>query len=329
MADPIEDTVTDDKVVDQTDDKATDQVADKGDGGKGDAPADKVIDKAADKSGTALDDDGEDKPVTAVADWPSDWRQKLAGEDKGALKTLARFPSPPAFWKAYQSMRQKVSTGELKSVLPEDATPEQKAEWRKANGYPEAPDKYEIKLDDGLVIGESDKELVGDFQKVAFENDFTPKQINGALNWYYSMAQMQEAEIAERNKAARAACEDELRAEWGGEYRGNLSTVSALLDGAPEGVKAAVLSATLPDGTALLNNPNAMRFFASVSREINPAGVIVGADGSAGTGGLEARIAEIEKVMATDRKAYNADEKMQEELRKLYGARERLSSRAA
>lgn len=250
-----------------------------------------------------------------------DWRAALAGEDRGALKTLARFSDGPAFWKSYQSMRQRLSSGDRSALAP-DATPEQVAEWRLANGIPETARSYEIALEDGLQIGESDRALVDQYLDVAHKLNHTPDQVNANLNWYFAMARQQEEGIADANLAARNECEAALREEWGAEYRATLNGIASMLDGAPEGVKQSLLAAKGIDGTNLLNQPGVMRWLAELSRELNPVATVVGT-GGAQLMGVADEIAQIEGVMREDRAKYNRDERMQERLRRLYAVRER------
>jgi hypothetical protein len=257
-----------------------------------------------------------------TGEWSGNWRQSLAGEDRNALKTLDRFPDPNAFWKSYQSMRAKVSSGEVRA-LADNATPEQMAEWRLANGIPEAPDRYDIALDDGLQIGETDRPLVDNYLAVAHQLNHTPDQVNANLNWYFAQARQQEEAIADANLAARGECEAELRSEWGHEYKTHLNGIVTMLDGAPKGVKQSLLAAKSVDGTNLLNQPGVMRWLAQMSRELNPVATVVGV-GGASLQGIDEEIAQIEGVMKSDRAKYNGDERMQERLRKLYGAREKL-----
>jgi len=266
-------------------------------------------------------------PVVTPATWPADWQQKLAGDDKEALKTLSRFTDPTALFKSYEAMRAKMASGELKAPLAKDAKPEEVAAWRKANGIPEAPDKYELKLEDGLVIGEPDKPLVDEYLKVAHALNQTPEQASANVGWYLQMQRQQEEVLTENNLKARSACEEELRAEWGQEYKANLNAIGSLLDGAPEGVKATVLSAKTIDGTNALNQPNVMRWLASLSREINPVATIVGI-GGATPQGLEDRKAAIETMMRENREAYNKDEKVQQEYRDIITRLERLGKAA-
>ncbi len=254
--------------------------------------------------------------------WGADWRQSLAGEDRAALRTLERFPDPAALWKSYQSMRAKLSSGELRA-LPANATPEQQAQWRLENGVPESWDRYEVELADGLQIGEADRALVNQYLEVAHRLNHTPDQVNANVGWYFSAVRQQEEAVADANLAARSECEGELRGEWGPEYRATLNGIASMLDGAPEGVKLSLLAAKNVDGTNLLNQPDVMRWLARMSRELNPVATVVGAGGGQLVG-IEDEIAQIEGVMKNDRAKYNGDERMQERLRKLYGARERL-----
>lgn len=257
-----------------------------------------------------------------AAAWGESWRQSLAGEDRAALRTLERFPDPNALWKSYQSMRAKLSSGEART-LPADATPEQMMQWRLENGIPESWDRYEVELADGLQIGETDRALVNRYLEVAHRLNHTPAQVNANVGWYFDAVRQQEEAVADANQAAHGACEAELRGEWGAEYRATLNGIAAMLDGAPEGVKQSVLAAKNVDGTNLLNQPDVMRWLAQMSRELNPVATVVGAGGGQLVG-IEDEIAQIEGVMKENRAKYNGDERMQERLRKLYGARERL-----
>jgi hypothetical protein len=66
---------------------------------------------------------------------------------------------------AHLSLQQQLSSGEYVKRLPKDAKPEQVAEWRKNNGIPESPEKYDFNLPDGLVMGEADLNVARKFLK--------------------------------------------------------------------------------------------------------------------------------------------------------------------
>jgi len=92
------------------------------------APVPAAAETTAD-AGTLIGGDASAETIeaSAPADWPADWRQKLAGEDKKTLERLGRMASPADLFKSYRALEQKVSAGELKKGLPENATPEQVA----------------------------------------------------------------------------------------------------------------------------------------------------------------------------------------------------------
>jgi hypothetical protein len=113
-------------------------------------------------AGTIADGNVSEKPVAAPADWPEDWRIKLAGEDKSYLKTLDRFNTPSDLAKAYRDAQQRLSAGNLKAILPDNPTEEELKTWRTENGVPESPDKYDVNLGDGFVWSDEDKPLLDD-----------------------------------------------------------------------------------------------------------------------------------------------------------------------
>ena len=279
------------------------------------------------KTATTVVDKETVKEVKPI--WPEDWRKQLAGEDEKTLKQLGRYASPKDIWEKARALEQRLSSGELKSTLPKDAKPEEVAQWRKENGIPETPDKYELKLDGNLVIGEEDKPMVDEFLKAAHANNMTPTQAKAAVQSYFEIqAKNAEARVA-KDDTERLATLDALNAEWGNGFRTNINMVGGVLSRFPASVQDAIKNARLPDGTALFNNPDVLRGFVAMALEINPAGTLV----PSGTGdvakGINEQIAEIEKIMKTDRKSYNKDEKMQANYRELIGAREKLNERKA
>ena len=162
-----------------------------------------------------------DNRGTAPADWPADWRQKgltaagVAADDKGALAMLERLGSPGDLVKKVLEQEKLIRSGQHKQALPKDATDEQKAAWRKDNGVPETPDKYDIALPDGLVIGENDKPIVDNILKAAHGVNLTNDQTKAVLAAYYAQEkeflQNRSAEIS-TNKTQQ---DDELHKEWG------------------------------------------------------------------------------------------------------------------
>lgn len=286
-------------------------------------PADPVTPPAAAADPAAVITD---PPAAApkATDWPDDWRVKLSPDGKHS-KTLDRFASPNAILDSYLSLRQKVDSGELKSAspYPDKGKAEEQVAWRKAHGIPESPEGYDLKFDDGLVIGDADKPFVADFLKAAHDVNSSPEQVNKLMHWYYENQEKALSVQAEKDTAYLAASEDTLHAEWGGEYRTNVNMIKGLVDTMPAEVRDQFVSARLGDGTALMNHPDMARWLVHTARTVNPVATVVPGAGANVSGAIDDEITAIEKVMKTDRKAYNIDQKMQARLRELYGARDR------
>lgn len=248
-------------------------------------------------------DDTDDAPPAAPQNWPDDWREKYAGADEKKLKQLQRYASPQAALDALFSAQQKIRSGEMKSALPENPTPEELTKWRAENGIPESPDKYELNLPSGLVLGDDDKPVVDDFLKAAHEANMHPAQVAKALDWYFSKQEEVQRAQDEFDAETRAAGENALRAEFGGEYKANMQAVRDLLAGAPEGIKEQLLGGRLADGTPVGNSPDVIRWLVGIAREINPAATVVPGSGANAMQAMESELADIEKMMGD----YNSD----------------------
>jgi hypothetical protein len=61
------------------------------------------------------------------------------------VKDLEKYTDPRAVYQSLRDLQAKISKGELKAPptpLPENATAEQKAAWRQANGLPATAEDY-------------------------------------------------------------------------------------------------------------------------------------------------------------------------------------------
>ena len=95
---------------------------------------------------------------------------------------------------------------------------------------------------------------------------------------------------------------------------------------ANESLKDLIFEARAADGSQLGSKPEVMRAMLALALIQNPAGVVVPGSEANPMKGLETRIAEIEQLMRTNRKAYN-DPKISGpdgEYGKLLAAREKL-----
>lgn len=258
--------------------------------------------------------------------WPEDWRKTVSKEDAKTLARLERYASPEAALHALIAAQNRIAAGELKPVLGKNATPEQVAEYRQALGIPETADKYDLGKDAAGIPADALAEIL----KEAHATHQTPEQVKATLRAQRSVIQGITSARAEADIKAQTDGEDALRAEWGPEFRRNISLIHGMLDGAASpALKEAILGGRLADGTPIGSSPEALKFLVGLALIQNPTGVVVpGSDGNQ-MQGVEDEITKIETTMRTNRAAYNKDEKLQLRYRELLGAREKMRPRAA
>jgi len=270
------------------------------------APADADAGDEGDDDGLGLAD-GEDGKV-APANWPDDWREKMAGGDEKLLKELKRFASVDTWAKSQRALRQKLSSGEYKrATLPEDATDEEKAQWRKDNGIPDSPEGYTIPQIKGHEWSDVDKPIVNEFLKDLHAAGTPQPQAEAALKWYAKFQQDQAATRTERERHAQMEREDALRAEWGTDYRAQVNLANrawkddSLISPA---LRQALAVARDPNGVPLRFHPDLTRLMVQLGMQTyGSAGLISGEQGAR----MGSRIDEIKKIMNTDLDKYYAD----------------------
>lgn len=261
--------------------------------------------------------------------FPADWRKLMVGEDPKELTQAERYASPAQVWKKARELETQISSGVFIRPLAKDATAEQVTEWRKANGVPEKPEDYFTKLPDGLVLGEADKPIFDALAKDwLHKHNVKPEAAHELITWMNGLEEAEVAKATESDRKFAIERADQLRAEWGTDYRANINHVTAFLETAPKGLESVIADARDSSGRLLLSNPDAVRWFAQLARQVNPS-LTQSGGGGGDQGSVDDRIAVIEKMMRTNRKDYDKDTKVQKELRDLYSARERLKANAA
>ena len=286
---------------------AADGDAQDADAGKGAAKSD------GDGHESVLDDidpDAEDpKKVVAPADWPDDWREKAVGyikDDKARakeLKRLQRMKTPEDIHKSYRALETKQQT-EFIRKLPDGATEEQVAEWRKEMGIPEKPDAYDLPKVEGYEWGEADKPMLDVFLGKMHAAHADQKQIDSALGAYAELVTQTKEHQYNLDKNDDEVCVDGLRAKWGNEYRTNLATAKQLLNDtenfSPE-LSQMLREARTPDGNRLIYNPDLWEVLADMGLQQYGAGAGLTGDAKVQH---SARKAEIETIMKTDMSRY-------------------------
>jgi len=279
----------------------------------------------ADPAGSVVLTDAprEDKPVSAPADWPADWRERAAAGDEKKLSRLQRYASPQAIADALIAAQAKLS--ETRPVLGKDARPEEVAAYREALGIPASPDKYDLS---GLELVDTEKPMIDKFLATAHAEHMTPSQVRQTLQSYGEISEEMRNQRLKLDEDIKSQAEDKLRSEWGNDYRVNLNLLTNLLDTAPSGVREQLLHGRLADGTPIGSSVEVLKFLTGIARERNPSGVTV-PSGTTTTQGLQDELAKIEKTMRENRNEYNRDEQMQQRYRQLLEWKMAQEGRAA
>ncbi|MGB1389979.1 MAG: hypothetical protein ACPG61_13945, partial [Paracoccaceae bacterium] len=234
---------------------------------------------SVDAAGASTEAGGAEASGGSEQIWRDDWRQQMAGDDEKALKHIDRYGSPSDVYTALRAAQQKISSGEVKSALPDNATPEQVASWRAENGIPDEPAGYRDALPEGVVIGEDDQERMDLFMQSMHEKNMPPAAVSAAVEWYYNELANGQDTLAQMDSDAQVRTEDKLRAEWGQDYTPNMNHMKNWLAGGPEGLSDLMMEARGPDGVLLKNNPDFMRWASQTAREANPMNMILPASG--------------------------------------------------
>lgn len=263
----------------------------------------------------------------APANWPDNWRDLIAADDEGARKQLDRMTSPADIVKAWRSLEKMKGAGQLKASLPENASAEQLAQYRKENGIPETHDKYDLTLPDGLVIGEHDKPVIDGFLKDMHTANAPPALVKQALGFYYKEQQRQMAETATKDAESRVSAVQQLQSEWGGEFKQNVDMAKNLLVGHfGEDVANSLYFSRLPDGTLFGNNPSVLKGLAKLALDVNPTAMLVPAGGNQAMA-VGDEIQKYEKMMRDAPQDYYRDPKNAQRFAQLLEAQKTLKSR--
>lgn len=258
----------------------------------------------------------------AAAEWPDDWRARLAAGDARLEKRLGRFASPRNVVDSLLAAELRLRGGSAPPPAA-DGDPADVAAWRAAQGVPDDPDGYQLDLPDGSVLGEEAAPTVDAFLKAAHEAHMSADQVNRAVGWYLEHQDGLLAEQAAADRAVHDETLDRLRESWGSDFRAHVNLVHGLLDGAPEGVKENLLGARMADGTLFGDSAPALEWLSRLALAANPAATLTPAGQSGPGKAMADEIAAIERRMATDRDGYFKDEAAQARYRQLLSARDR------
>lgn len=265
----------------------------------------------------------------APQDWPDDWRQKIAGEDQKVLDKLSRYGSPNDVVKALDEAQRKIRDGVKPIPRPGDkASDEEWAAYRKETGLPDTVEAFveSIKLPDGRKIGDNDKPIIEAFAERAHKMGMQPADMAGLLDEYYAIEEEKAALQSEKDAEYKATAQNQLRQEWGGEYKANINAMRPYFEGVDAEMFDNLMGGRLADGTKIGDSPNVIRFFVAKALQENPAATVV----PAGANQIQAigdEINALEKRMREDRDGWYKDQRAQERYQQLVLARDKLEAK--
>lgn len=302
------DTDIDDKTTDAGDTGVTTDAG----GDAGNADPGPTADATTSNDGSSTSDEG----TTELG-----WREKIAGDDEKFLKHLKRFGSEADFGKSYREMEK--SKAQVKKPLSENPSDEEIAAYRKDNGIPDAPDGYDIKLEEGMVIGEAEKPIVDEFLKTMHEKNMPNETVNQVLGWYYKTQDMQQAQAQEAERLAAQETVKELREEWGPEYKANHGMIRAWLDRQPDDVGEMLMNKRDAEGNPIFNDPKFAKWLNNHIRQTDPSATVIH-DAEMSGSSVQEEIAKIQKVIAENPEVYKKDKKMQARMSELSSIKQRM-----
>jgi hypothetical protein len=213
-------------------------------------------------------------------------------------------------YKSWREAQQKISANS-NVELPENPTEEEIAAYREAKGIPKEPEGYYEKFGD-LQVGDEDKPYLDEFLKtVAHPNNWSPEQVKAAYEFQRANTEAQMAAYEEQNDNAFEETQSLLKEKWGKEYDANITQVNNLVNLMGEEAAEIFHSVRSADGIGLFNHPVVAEAVLNLAKEINPLPASVGGSG-ANEQSIGDELREIEKVMNTNRSAYNKDQAMQQ-----------------
>jgi len=203
--------------------------------------------------------------------------QSLIPEDYKEEKSLQNFSNMNDFVKSYLHSQKLVGADKI-PVPNKMATDE---DWKAVYdrlGRPETPDGYKYNLPKETKLEESTLKA---FSEEAHKLGLLPKQAEGIINYYNSIAEQSEQAATVNEEAARAEAEAELRKEYGPAY--DLKIAQARNLATNTFGQDFLRDTKLADGSVLGNHPQVVRAFADLASKMSEDGIVQGEAASAMT----------------------------------------------
>lgn len=267
-----------------------------------------------------------DEPVkedVVTPKYPEDWREQFANGDEKKLERLKRFASPEALAESYIEIEKRLRSGQFPKGLTAESTPEEVAEYRKAYGVPETPDKYDLNLGDGYVIGDDIKPQVDVFLEKMHAKNTSPDVVKEALKTYFELQAAETAKYLETQEQFKEKTITELRQEWGASYDRNMNVLKNFVQSRFGEASGTIFGAVALDGTPLMNQPAIVRQFMQLAMDNDPVGTVMPSNNATGAD-LDTEIKNLRTLRTTNEKAYFKDPNNSRRLEELLAAKSRI-----
>jgi len=203
--------------------------------------------------------------------------QSLIPESYKEEKSLQNFSNMDDFVKSYLHSQKLVGADKI-PVPNKLATDEDWNAVYERLGRPETPDGYKYELPKETKLEEKTLKA---FSEEAHKLGLLPKQAQGIINYYNSLAEQTEQAATVNEEAARAEAEVELRKEYGPAYDLKIAQARNL---ATNTFGSDFLRNTkLADGSVLGNHPQVVRAFADLASKMSEDSIVQGEATSAMT----------------------------------------------
>ena len=243
----------------------------------------------------------------------------LANGDDKREKQLERVLDMETFTNNYFNAQDKIRAGEISIGLPENPTDEQLADWRAANGVPEAADKYELTLGEGQALDERDQRIMEGAYAAAHAHGVSATALSAITSALLKGDDVEsDADMAE-DGVQKQTTTRQLKETWGGDYDINLNMAMGLVAQLPEGAREGFEGARMADGKSVFNSPEVMVLFADIARQLNPGGTVV-PNSANPMQSIKDEIAKLEDRMADP--GWHKDVAANNRLEQLYDAQE-------
>ena len=253
----------------------------------------------------------DDEPPSAFT---AEWREYLADGDESITKMLSRYADPKALVKKIINQDKIIRSRKPEPELPgKNAGEDEWAEYRKAKGLPIEPEGYleSLKLGDNRAIGPEDQPILESFAAALHGANAPQETVDAAVNWYYNLEELREAETIESDDNFRVESRDALRDEWGPDFKRNVNAISHLFTDAPgganpnddESLMSRIFTARTQDGRLLGDDTDFVRFLSGVVLELKPEASSVPTT-KADLQSVQSELAELTKLVSKDDSEY-------------------------